>query len=221
MQSSPYVPFLEVVSHSSTLVSWRFAADILLLLVCRSFKDEYTAAIERQANNWRDLAAELSSQFEAVKSELDRAVKKNASELERHQRTSAEVRQLFSSARAKCFETSATDLECVLTNKQALLKESEQAQELLSSKLVSRLHVLLACLMFTQSIFPLLLSHTLSLQRRLVCPLRLLHPLWRLVLHGSSRIIFSIKHKLRSPELIIVLACSNFLLPSLLGAVGC
>jgi hypothetical protein len=132
VQSSPYVPFLEVVSHSSTLVSWRFAADILLLLVCRSFKDEYTAAIERQANNWRDLAAELSSQFEAVKSELDRAVKKNASELERHQRTSAEVRQLFSSARAKCFETSATDLECVLTNKQALLKESEQAQELLN-----------------------------------------------------------------------------------------
>ncbi len=141
----------------------------------------------------------MSCRFEGVKSELDKAVKKSALELDRHQRTSAEVRQLLSSARAraKYFETSAADLEFVLTNKQALLKESEQAQELLSSKLVSQVHVHLACLMFTQSIFPLLLSHPLSLQCLLVCPLRLLYPLWRLALHGSPRIIFSTEHKQR------------------------
>ena len=117
-----------------------FAADTLLL-VCRSFsKDEYTAAIERQANNWRDFAAETSSRFEAVKSVLDR-----------HQRTSAEVVQLLSSARAraKYFETSTADLESVLNSKQSLLKESEQAQDLLSSKLLLQVHAQLDCLMST------------------------------------------------------------------------
>jgi len=215
-----------VASHSSTLFSRRFAADILLL-VCRSYsKDEYTAAIEWQANNWRDFAAEMSSRFEAIKSELDKAVKKSALELDRQQRTTAEVEQLLSSARASAdyFERSAAECGFELTSKQALLKESEQAQELLSSKLVSQVHVHLACLMFTQSIFPLLLSHPLSLQCLLVCPLRLLYPLWRLALHGSSRISFSIKHKLRSPELIIVLpaaSCYRLLMPFLLCAVGC
>jgi len=129
--------------------------------VCRSYSnDEYTAAIERQANNWRDFAAEISSRFEAVKSELDKAVKKSALELDRQQRTSAEVEQLFSSARASAdyFERSAAEFESELTSKQALLKESEQAQDLLSSKLVSQVHVLLACLMCTQSNFCLLLS---------------------------------------------------------------
>ena len=130
-----------MASHSSTLFSSCFTADILLL-VCRSFsKDEYTAAIERQANSWRDLAAETSSRFVAVKSELDKAVK-------RSQQTSAEVMQLLSSARAraKYFETSAAELESVLTSKEALLKESEQTRELLSSKLVSQVHVFHACL---------------------------------------------------------------------------
>jgi len=200
------VSFLGVASHSSTLFSQRFAADILLL-VCRSYsKDEYTAAIERQANNWRDFAAEMSSRFEAIKSELDKAVKKSALELERQQRTTAEVEQLLSSARASAdyFERSAAECELELTSKQALLKECEQAQDLLSSKLVSQVHVLFPCLMCTQSIF-------CCLQCLLVCPLRLLYPLWRLALHGSSRISFSIKHKLRSPELIIVLACSIML----------
>jgi len=195
-----------VASHSSTLFSRRFAADILLL-VCRSYsKDEYTAAIEWQANNWRDFAAEMSSRFEAIKSELDKAVKKSALELDRQQRTTAEVEQLLSSARASAdyFERSAAECGFELTSKQALLKESEQTQDLLSSKLVSQVHVLFPCLMCTQSIF-------CCLQCLLVCPLRLLHPLWRLALHGSSRISFSIKHKLRSPELIIVLACSIML----------
>ena len=134
----------------------------------------------------------MSSRFEAVKSELDKAVKKSALELERHQRTSLEAGQLLSSERlrAKCFETSAADMEYMLT-------KSEQAQELLSSKLVFQVHALLACLMCTQPIFPLLLSHSLSLQCMLVCFLRLLHPLWRVALHGSSCIIFSTEHKQR------------------------
>ena len=109
--------------------------------MCRSFsKDEYTAAIERQANNWRDFAAETSARFEAVKSVLDR-----------HQRTSAGVVQLLSSARAraKYFESSTADLESVLTSKQSLLKESEQAQDLLSSKLLLQVHAQLDCLMST------------------------------------------------------------------------
>ncbi|KAL0032968.1 hypothetical protein WJX77_008873 [Trebouxia sp. C0004] len=103
-------------------------------------KDEYAAAIERQANSWRDCAAEMSSRFEVVKSELDLAVKKSALELDRHQRSTAEVEQLLSSARASAayFERSAVEFESELTSKQALLKETEHAQDLLSSKLVSQ-----------------------------------------------------------------------------------
>ncbi len=56
----------------------------------------------------------MSCRFEGVKSELDKAVKENALELDRHQRISAEVRQLLSSARAraKYFETSAAGSAC-------------------------------------------------------------------------------------------------------------
>ncbi len=130
--------------------------------MCRSSysKDEYIAAIERQANNWRDLASEMSSGFEAMKSELDMAVKKSALELDRHQCTVSEVKQLLSSAHASaaCFQRSAAESESELTSRQSLPKESEQAQDLLGSKLVSQVHIVLACLMCTQSDFCHLLS---------------------------------------------------------------
>ncbi len=130
--------------------------------MCRSSysKDGYLAAIEQQANNWRDLATEMSSRFEAVKSELDTAVKKSALEVDRHQRTVSEVKELLSSAHASaaCFQRSAAESEVDLTSKQSLPKESEQAQDLSSSKLVSQVHILLACLVCTQSDFCHLLS---------------------------------------------------------------
>lgn len=102
----------------------------------------------------------MSSRFEAVKSELDTAVKKSALEVDRHQRTVSEVKELLSSAHASaaCFQRSAAESEVDLTSKQSLPKESEQAQDLSSSKLVSQVHILLACLVCTQSDFCHLLS---------------------------------------------------------------
>ncbi len=91
----------------------------------------------------------MSSGFEAMKSELDMAVKKSALELDRHQRTVSEINQLLDSAHASaaCFQRSAAESESELTIKQSLPKESEQAQDLLSFKLVSQVPIVLACLM--------------------------------------------------------------------------
>jgi len=175
--------------------------------VCRSSysKDEYIAAIEQQANNWRDLATEMSSRCEAVKSELDKAFKKSALEVDRHQRTVSEVKQLLSSAHAPaaCFQRSAAEPESELTSKQSLPKESEQAQDLLSSKLVSQVHIVLACLMCTQSDFCHLLS-SFSVSSMPAC--LSFAPLQSIV---APCIAWLVAHQFQHQAgLIIVIACS-------------
>ncbi len=152
----------------------------------------------------------MSSRFEAVKSELDKAVKNSALELDRHQCRMAEVEQLLSSAHASAgyFQRSAAESEFELTSKQVLLKESEQAQDLLSSKLVSQVHIVLAYLMCTQSDFCHMLS-SFSVSSIPAC--LSFAPLVSIVAPCIARLVahqFQHQNKLQSPGLIIVVACS-------------
>ncbi|DBB01742.1 TPA: hypothetical protein ACH3X1_000365 [Trebouxia sp. C0004] len=77
----------------------------------------------------------MSSRFEAVKSELDKAVEKSALELDRHQRTMAEVEQLLSSARASAgyFEQSAAEFDFELTSKTSFAEREEDSSSIISS----------------------------------------------------------------------------------------
>ena len=123
--------------------------------------DEYTAAIEHQASNWRQLATQSSLDLAATQSELDDCRNSSAAELKAQRTKTAEALQLLQSVsiRAAHFQESGAEFEVELTRCQALLRESDQEIKLLNTQLLSQVPVfsgnpLLTLPMFCSLFYP-------------------------------------------------------------------